>query len=47
MRTSGGDAIFPQGLAYRHRDQVNRDAESFLSIQIKPAVNLSKTAKKC
>src|ERR1051325_6137647 len=42
VRTSGGDAIFPKGLPVGTVTKVNRTPESFLSIQIKPAVNLSK-----
>lgn len=40
--TSGGDLIFPKGLPVGTVTKVNRTAEAFLSIQIKPAVNLSK-----
>lgn len=42
VRTSGGDAIFPKGLPVGTVFKVNRTPESFLSIQVKPAVNLSK-----
>jgi len=42
VRTSGGDAIFPKGLPVGTVTKVNRTPESFLSIQVKPAVNLSK-----
>ena len=42
VRTSGGDAIFPKGLPIGTVTKVNRTPESFLSIQIKPSVNLSK-----
>src|ERR1041385_7307650 len=42
VRTSGGDAIFPKGLPVGTVTKVNRTPEAFLSIQIKPAVNLSK-----
>ena len=40
--TSGGDLIFPKGLPVGTVTKVNRTAEAFLSIQIKPAVSLSK-----
>ena len=40
--TSGGDLIFPKGLPVGAVTKVNRTAEAFLSIQIKPAVSLSK-----
>ncbi len=42
VRTSGGDAIFPKGLPVGTVTKVNRTPESFLSIQVKPSVNLSK-----
>ncbi len=42
VRTSGGDLIFPKGLPVGTVAKVKRTAEAFLSIQIKPAVNLSK-----
>ncbi len=42
VRTSGGDGIFPKGLPVGAVNRVSRTPESFLSIQIKPAVNLSK-----
>ena len=42
VRTSGGDAIFPKGLPIGTVSKVNRTPESFLSILVKPSVNLSK-----
>jgi len=42
VRTSGGDAIFPKGLPVGTVTKVNRTPEAFLSIQVKPSVNLSK-----
>jgi rod shape-determining protein MreC len=42
VRTSGGDAIFPKGLPIGTVTKVNRTAEAFLSVQVKPSVNLSK-----
>ena len=42
VRTSGGDAIFPKGLPVGTVTKVNRTPEAFLSIHVKPAVNLSK-----
>ena len=42
VRTSGGDLVFPKGLPVGTVTKVNRTAEAFLSVQIKPAVNLSK-----
>src|SRR5882724_6554981 len=42
VRTSGGDAIFPKGLPVGAVTKVNRTPEAFLSIHVKPAVNLSK-----
>jgi rod shape-determining protein MreC len=42
VRTSGGDAIFPKGLPVGTVTKVNRTPEAFLSIQVKPTVNLSK-----
>ena len=42
VRTSGGDAIFPKGLPVGAVAKVNRTPEAFLSIQVKPAVDLSK-----
>jgi rod shape-determining protein MreC len=40
--TSGGDLIFPKGLPVGTVTKVNRTAEAFLNVQIKPAANLSK-----
>ncbi len=42
VRTSGGDLIFPKGLPVGIVTKVNRTPEAFLSIQVRPAVNLSK-----
>ena len=42
LRTSGGDLVFPKGLPVGTIAKVNRTPEAFLSIQIKPAANLSK-----
>ena len=42
LRTSGGDLVFPKGLPIGTVAKVNRTPETFLSVQIKPAANLSK-----
>jgi rod shape-determining protein MreC len=42
LRTSGGDLVFPKGLPIGSVARVNRTPETFLSVQIKPAANLSK-----
>ncbi len=40
--TSGGDEIFPKGLLVGTVAKANRGADSFLSIKVKPAANLSR-----
>jgi rod shape-determining protein MreC len=40
--TSGGDLVFPKGLAVGTVAKVTRSADSFLTIRIKPSANLSK-----
>ena len=42
LRSSGGDLVFPKGLPIGTVAKVNRTPETFLSVQIKPAANLSK-----
>jgi rod shape-determining protein MreC len=40
--TSGGDQIFPKGLAVGTVMKVSRSADSFLTIRVRPSANLSK-----
>ena len=40
--TSGGDQIFPKGLAVGTVVKVSRSADSFLTIRVRPGANLSK-----
>jgi rod shape-determining protein MreC len=40
--TSGGDQVFPKGLAVGTVEKVSRSADSFLTIRVKPSANLSK-----
>jgi rod shape-determining protein MreC len=40
--TSGGDQVFPKGLRAGTITKVARTAESFLTVRVKPAANLSK-----
>jgi len=40
--TSGGDQIFPKGLAIGSVMKVSRSADSFLTIRVRPSADLSK-----
>jgi rod shape-determining protein MreC len=42
FQTSGGDGIFPKGLPIGTVARINRTADAFLSIEVKPAADLGK-----